>query len=122
MIVNTISSGAVLEQGGRSSTPSGGAIQSINGDTTPAQIIQLNGEQIPTVNGVTNIVVEGGSSDPVIDLVPSTLVNGEVFIAIFPIDKPANVSGAWQTKGEYIGSIFSPTTTTAQVSLIGFEV
>ena len=108
-----------------------GIVQSINtpdGKANTNAVINLTSigkTVIITSDGKGNVnleVVKSGSADPVIDLVPSTLVNGEIFIAIFPIDKPANVNGAWQTKGEYIGSVFSPSSTTAQVSLIGFEV
>ena len=101
---------------------SGSYTDLINTPVIPAAQVNSDWDATTGVAQILNKPVIPTSTDPVIDLVPSTLVSGEVFIAIFPIDKPANVSGAWQTKGEYIGSIFSPSSTTAQVSLIGFEV
>ena len=104
-----------------------GSLQSINKDTTAAQQIVGDGSNInaETTNGTTTIkyIGTGGSSDPVIDLVPVTLVNGETVIAFFPLNQASGAKNLqWQTYGKVQGTVYSPNGTLAETSVIDFDV
>lgn len=104
-----------------------GSLQSINKDTTAAQQIVGDGSNInaETTNGTTTVkyIGTGGSSDPVIDLVPVTLVNGETVIAFFPLNQASGAKNLqWQTYGKVQGAVYSPNGTLAETSVIDFDV